>query len=155
MPNKKLEAHQPGKETRYKGYWLTKFVDFFPVLGFLAIVLVFGIATKGKMFRWFNIKTIWKTLCHFCHIICIRLQLFNRKIQIIPIKQRAVCRYANNIFRLQQSGGLIITVKHVILRANKYPGIQFRAKLYKRQIVFLYGCNDHNLIHLLTALYAF
>ena len=50
MPNKKLEAHRPGKETRYKGYWLTKFVDFFPVLGFLAIVLVFGIATKGKMF---------------------------------------------------------------------------------------------------------
>lgn len=44
----------------YKGYWLTKFVDFFPLLGFLAIVLVFGIATKGKMFRPFNLKTIWK-----------------------------------------------------------------------------------------------
>jgi len=60
MPNKTLEAQKPVKEKHYKGYWLTKFVDFFPVLGFLAIVLVFGIATKGRMFNLFNIKTIWK-----------------------------------------------------------------------------------------------
>lgn len=60
MPNKTLEAQKPANEKHYKGYWLTKFVDFFPVLGFLAIVLVFGIATKGRMFNWFNIKTIWK-----------------------------------------------------------------------------------------------
>lgn len=60
MPNKTLEAQKPGKEKHYKGYWLTKFVDFFPVLGFLSIVLVFGVATKGRMFNWFNIKTIWK-----------------------------------------------------------------------------------------------
>lgn len=60
MPNKGSVAQRPVKEKHYKGYWLTKFVDFFPLLGFLAIVLVFGIATKGRMFSWFNIKTIWK-----------------------------------------------------------------------------------------------
>ena len=60
MPNNTIKAQKPAKEKHYKGYWLTKFVDYFPVLGFLAIVLVFGIATKGRMFNWFNIKTIWK-----------------------------------------------------------------------------------------------
>lgn len=59
MPNKILEAGKP-EQQRYKGYWLTRFVDFFPLLGFLFIVLVFGIATKGRMFTLFNLKTIWK-----------------------------------------------------------------------------------------------
>ena len=60
MPNMRIKPAGSARETHYKGYWLTKFVDFFPFLGFLAIVLVFGIATKGRMFSWFNIKTIWK-----------------------------------------------------------------------------------------------
>lgn len=58
MPKETISANR--HEKHYKGYWLTKFVDFFPLLGFLTIILVFGLATKGKMFRLFNIKTIWK-----------------------------------------------------------------------------------------------
>lgn len=60
MLSKAQAAKLAEKPKHYKGYWLTKFVDFFPLLGFLSIVLVFGIATKGRMFNWFNMKTIWK-----------------------------------------------------------------------------------------------
>lgn len=60
MPDKLLRKQTPAETTHYKGYWLTKFVDFFPLLGFLSIILVFGIATKGRMFTPFNLKTIWK-----------------------------------------------------------------------------------------------
>lgn len=60
MLKKATEKTVTLREEHYKGYWLTKFVDFFPLLGFLSIILVFGFATKGKMFKWFNLKTIWK-----------------------------------------------------------------------------------------------
>ncbi|MBC5580469.1 ABC transporter permease [Anaerofilum sp. BX8] len=60
MSNKILQAKKPAGLRHYKGYWLTRLVDFFPVLGFLAIIVFFGLATGGKMFTWFNIKTIWK-----------------------------------------------------------------------------------------------
>ena len=60
MPDKTLEPEVTKKERHYKGYWLVKFVDFFPLFGFLLIVLVFGITTKGRLFNPFNLKTIWQ-----------------------------------------------------------------------------------------------
>lgn len=60
MPAEVIASKKINTKKHYKGYWLTKLVDFFPLLGFLAIIAVFGIATGGKMFTLFNIKTIWK-----------------------------------------------------------------------------------------------
>ena len=59
MIDTKMQKNEHVETKHYKGYWMTKFVDFFPLLGFLAIVLLFGIATRGRMFNMLNIKTIW------------------------------------------------------------------------------------------------
>lgn len=43
----------------YKGYWLTKFLNYFPMLGLLLILAIFGITSQGRIFSWYNVKTVF------------------------------------------------------------------------------------------------
>ena len=48
------------KQKTYKGYWLKRFSDYFPLFGFLIIVLIFAIMTTGSIFNPANIRVILK-----------------------------------------------------------------------------------------------
>ena len=67
MQNSKEYFGSDQKQKTYKGYWLKRFSDYFPLFGFLFIVLIFAIMTTGRIFNPANIRSYFEAV--FLYIV--------------------------------------------------------------------------------------